>query len=49
MTAGSPRVSVLIATHNRPAYLRGAIASVLASSYADFEVIVSDDAGPPCN
>jgi len=45
----TPRVSVLIATHNRPDYLHGAIASVVAGAYPDFEVIVSDDAGPPRN
>jgi glycosyltransferase involved in cell wall biosynthesis len=49
MKPAPPRVSVLIATHNRPDYLRGAIASALAGTYADFEVIVSDDAGPPAN
>jgi glycosyltransferase involved in cell wall biosynthesis len=49
MTTVLPRVSVLIATYDRPHYLAGAIASVLRGSYADFEVIVSDDAGPPRN
>ncbi|HLW71098.1 MAG TPA: glycosyltransferase family 2 protein [Candidatus Binataceae bacterium] len=49
MKPATPRVSVLIATHNRPDYLRGAIASVLLGAYAEFEVIVSDDAGPPHN
>lgn len=38
-----PRVSVIIPTYNRAALLGDAIASVLAQSYQDFEVIVADD------
>jgi hypothetical protein len=38
-----PTVSVVIPTHNRSQYLRQAVDSVLAQSYADFEVIVVDD------
>jgi glycosyltransferase involved in cell wall biosynthesis len=37
-------VSVIIPVYNRPAELRRAIRSVLAQSYADFELIVVDDA-----
>lgn len=41
MTA--PVVSVFIPTHDRPALLREALASVLENGYADFEIVVSDD------
>lgn len=39
-----PKVSVIIATHNRAELLRRAIASVLAQTFQDFEIIVADDA-----
>jgi len=39
----SPRVSVIIATYNRSAVLRHAIASVLAQSFGDFELLVVGD------
>lgn len=39
----TPKVSVIIATYNRADYLRQAIASVLAQSYPDFELLVVDD------
>jgi glycosyltransferase involved in cell wall biosynthesis len=35
--------SVIIPTHNRPAYLAEAVASVLAQSIADFELLVIND------
>ena len=38
------RVSVCIPTRNRVSYLREAIASVLAQSYEDFVLIISDNA-----
>ncbi len=38
-----PRVSVIIPTYNRADLLGNAIASVLAQSYSDIEVIVADD------
>lgn len=38
-----PAVSVITPTHNRPAYLRQTIESVLAQSFADFEHIIVDD------
>jgi glycosyltransferase involved in cell wall biosynthesis len=44
-----PLVNVIIATRNRPKYLREAIGSALASTYKKIEVIVSDDGGPPDN
>ena len=45
MSENHPRVSVVIATYNRPAFLRCAIASVVRGSYENFEIIVTDDAG----
>jgi glycosyltransferase involved in cell wall biosynthesis len=44
-----PLVSVVIATYNRPAYLRSAIASVLRGNYQNFEIVVTDDAGSSDN
>lgn len=38
-----PRISVLLPTFNRANYIGEAIASVLAQSYGDFELIVVDD------
>jgi GT2 family glycosyltransferase len=39
----SPVVTVLIATYNRAAWLGEAIESVLAQTYADYEIVVVDD------
>lgn len=39
-----PKVSVIIPTYNRNRFLRRAIESVLQQHYADFELIVVDDA-----
>lgn len=39
----TPKVSVVIPTHNRPQMLKKAIGSVLAQEYKDWEVIVIDD------
>lgn len=41
-----PFFSVLIPSYNRPEYLPKAVASVLQSTFIDFELIVSDDASP---
>jgi O-antigen biosynthesis protein len=41
----SPKFSVVVTTHNRPALLREAIASVLAQTITDFELLVVDDGG----
>ena len=38
-----PQVSVVLPTRNRAGTLRAAIASVLAQSFTDFELIVVDD------
>src|SRR3954454_24232663 len=40
-----PTVSVLIRAYRRPAALATAIESVLAQTYRDFEIVVSDDSG----
>lgn len=40
----SPRVSVIMPTHNRAAYLPAAIASVQAQTYPDWELVIVDDA-----
>jgi glycosyltransferase involved in cell wall biosynthesis len=49
MKTEQPLVSVVIATCNRPAYLSQAITSVLNGVYRNFEIIVTDDAGPDVN
>src|SRR6266851_7972183 len=38
-----PIVSVIIPTHNRRDFLPGAIASVLAQTFTDWELVVIDD------
>ena len=43
-SAGAPTVSIIIATYNRSQPLRHAIQSVLAQTFADWEVIVVGDA-----
>ena len=43
----TPTVSVIISTYNRPLLLRRAIESVLAQTYAAFELLVIDDRGNP--
>ncbi len=42
--AASPTVSVLIPTYNRAGFLKQAIASVLAQTFGDFELVISDNA-----
>ena len=39
-----PRVTVLMTVYNGAAYVRSAVDSVLAQTYADFELLVIDDA-----
>lgn len=44
MADSSPLVSIILPTYNRAASLARAVSSVLNQSYADFELIVVDDA-----
>jgi glycosyltransferase involved in cell wall biosynthesis len=39
----SPRVSVIMAVHNEASFLEEAVESVLAQSFTDLELIISDD------
>ena len=43
MFSREPLVSVLVTVYNREAYLEATLRSILASSFADFEVIAVDD------
>lgn len=45
--AVAPTVSVILPTYQRPGYLSGALRSVLAQTYGDFEVLVSDNSACP--
>jgi hypothetical protein len=47
--SSAPLVSVVIATYNRPAYLRTAIASVVNGEYRNVEIVVADDLGSDVN
>jgi glycosyltransferase involved in cell wall biosynthesis len=40
---GAPRVSVIMAVHNEEPFLAEAVESVLAQTFTDFELIISDD------
>ncbi|MCC6850398.1 MAG: glycosyltransferase [Deltaproteobacteria bacterium] len=40
-----PTVSVIVPTHDRPDMLRGALGSILAQTYRDFEIVVVNDCG----
>jgi len=44
VSAKIPKVSVCIPTYNRPEYLKQAIESVLAQTFNDYELIISDNA-----
>jgi glycosyltransferase involved in cell wall biosynthesis len=45
-STGTPLISVVVPTYNRPELVAGAVASVLNQTVDDFECIVVDDAGP---
>lgn len=42
-----PTISVIVCTHNRPAFLARAIRSVLAQTWTDFELLLVDDGSEP--
>ena len=43
MTTGGPKVSVCVPTYNRAGLLRGCLESILAQTFADFELLVLDN------
>ena len=43
----APRVSIVVPTHDRPAFLAEALASVMAQSVSDWECLVADDRSGP--
>lgn len=47
MTDVTPRVGVVIRTKNRPFFLERALRDVLAQSFSDWHVVVSNDGGDP--
>jgi hypothetical protein len=44
--SGTPRVSVVLTTHDRPAWLASALASVVDGTFYDIEAIVSNNGDP---
>lgn len=38
-----PKLSIIVPTFRRPLLLRGAVESILAQDFADYEIIISDD------
>lgn len=42
-----PTITVIIPTFKRPELLKRAVASVLSQSYADWDLVISDDEDPP--
>ncbi len=45
VTSRVPRVCAVLATHRRPELLAGALASVAAQTFRDFETLVAEDGG----
>jgi glycosyltransferase involved in cell wall biosynthesis len=43
----TPRISVIIPTHNRPSLLREALASVRNQTCSDWEIVIVDDGSQP--
>jgi glycosyltransferase involved in cell wall biosynthesis len=48
MSNGKPRVSIGMPVHNSEKYLRAALDAILAQTYTDFELIISDNASSDC-
>lgn len=44
LNKSNPKISIILATHNRAAFLPRAVDSMLAQTYQDFEIIIVDDA-----
>ncbi len=49
MSSRAPLVSVVIATYERPEYLRRALASVVGGDYRNVQIVVADDCGSAAN
>lgn len=43
MTSNNPLVSICLPTYNRPQYLKEAVESVLAQTYPNFEIVITDN------
>lgn len=48
MSTGKPRVSIGLPVFNGEKYLKEALDSILAQTYSDFELIISDNASTDC-
>ena len=46
-SASDPAVSVIVTVYDRSRFLMGALESVHAQGFRDFEIIVADDAASP--
>ena len=46
-SSGNPRVTVMLVSHNRPKFLRQALAGIQRQTLSDWEVIIIDDSTDP--